>query len=152
MVEKEDIQPHTSYTVKKVVGHLNGALLLEHYGFAWDGEITPEDFSEYSKPGSRGWRDNIRRYQEDQLFTPDEALTEIRRLEADKSKLEKEFTGVRDLVTSKLNRAAELVDEAAALTTERGKSFYDMIQECVPLYTALKKGGWSHSTLQCKVG
>lgn len=152
VVEKKSVRAHTSYNVQKVTAILNGALLLEHHGFGFDGEITAEDYSEYNKPGSRGWRENLQRYQEEELFTPEEALAEISRLEAVKSKLDEEFGAVRDLIAANLQQAAELVETAASLAKKCDKDFEDLIQEGGALYKALDNGGWSHSTMRCKYG
>lgn len=149
-VEKSQLRAHTSYNVMEVVGTLNGDLLLQHFGFAFDGEITNERWVD--KPRSRSWREGIQRYQEDELCTPEEALAEIKKLEAAKSKLEEEFGAVQELIGANLAQAAALVETAANLAVKCNKTFEDVLNESVPLYKALKKGGWRHSTLQCKVG
>lgn len=152
VVEKKDIRPHTSYNTQKVVGLLNGALLLEHHGFAFDGEIHEESFASDDKPGSRGWREGLQRFQESELFTPEEAVTELHKLEAAKNKLEEEFASLTTEITGKLEQAAKLVDEAATMVDKSGHSFEDLTRECGPLYEALKKGGWRHSTMRCRFG
>lgn len=152
VVEKKDIRAHTSYNVQKVSAHLDGFLLLEHWGHGYDGELHEEDYSEYNKPGSRGWRESLQRYQEEELFTPEEALAELRKLEEAKSKLDEEFGAVRDLIAANLKQAAELVETAASLAKKCDKDFEDLIQEGGALYKALDNGGWRHSTMRCKYG
>lgn len=152
VVEKTDIRPHTSYNTQKVIAHLDGSLLLEHHGFAFDGEVHEEDFTRDSKPGSRSWREGLRRFQESELFTPEEAVEQLHKLEAAKSKLEDEFAAVTDEIVGKLEQAAKLVDEAATMVDKSGHSFEDLVRECGPLYKALEKGGWRHSTMRCKFG
>lgn len=152
VVEKTDIRPHTSYNTQKVSAVLDGFLLLEHHGFAYDGEIHEEEYTRDAKPGSRSWRESLRRFQESELFTPEEALEELHRLEAAKKKLEDEFAAVRDQVQEKLTAAAKLAEEATAILTKHNKDYEDMLQECGPLYKALDKGGWRHSTMRCKFG
>lgn len=147
VVEKTDIKAHTSYNTQKVVGIFEGALLLEHHGFAFDGEIHPEEYE--SEVGSRSWRESLRRFQEEELFTPDEAVEELHRLEAAKSKLAEEFDAVRDQLHAKLQQAAALVKEAGELAKAHDKEFYDLRAECMPLYKALESGGWSHSHMRC---
>lgn len=147
VVEKEALRAHSSYNVLKVVAILDGALLLEHYGFGCDGEVHHEDWED--KPGTRGWRESLQRYQESDLLTLEEAVEELHRLEAAESKLNQEFETVRDQVQEKLEQAAALVKEAASLTTAHDKSFYDLKRECMPLYLALNEGGWRHSHMEC---
>lgn len=151
VVEKKDLRAHTSYNTQKVVGYLDGALLLQHHGFAFEGEITEESF-DFDKPGSRTWREGIRRFQENEVFTPEEALAEIRRLEEAKAKLEGEFDSVVEQVRGKMEQAAALTSEAADILVKHKKTFDDVLEEGVSLYKAQKKGGWRHSTFQCKVG
>jgi hypothetical protein len=151
VVEKKDIRPHTSYPISKVVGTLDGALLLGFWGFGYEGETKQEDFLG-DKPGSRSWREGIRRFQDHELFTTNEARAEQLRLETAKSILESEFDSIQDQIQTKLEQAAKLTDEVADLLVKHNKTFEDVLQETVPLYKAQRKGGWRHSTLQCKVG
>lgn len=152
IVERSLIRAHTSYPVYQVVGILDGNVLATHWGDGFDGELHHYDFYDDEEPGSRSWRGAIQRYQESELFTPEEALAELRRLESAKSKLEMEFDAVKEVLKGKLDLAAKLADEAADLAVKHNKTFENVVDECVPLYKALKKGGWRHSTLQCKVG
>lgn len=154
VVEKQNThnRAHSSYPVSQVAGVLNGALLLIPWGDGFDGELRHYDFYDEDKPGTRGWREGIQRHTEDELFTPEEALAEIRRSEAAQSQMDKEFAAVKDQIEAKLDQAAKLADEAAVMILKHKKSFEDLTHECVPLYQALKKGGWRHSTMQCKVG
>lgn len=147
VVEKEDIHPHTSYNVFKVVTILNGELLIKHYGCVFDGELSVEEFE--SKPGGRCYRESFLRFQENELFTLEEADDKIHQLEAAKSKLENEFESVRSQIQEKLNKAADLVSKADALVKPFNKDFSDLKKECTPLYRALKDGGWSHSHMSC---
>lgn len=151
VVEKKDLQAHTSYNVQKVVSFLGESLLTTHYGHAFDGEVDPDTFSD-NKPGSRMWRTNIIRVEEKELCTPEEAIEEIRRLESLASKMSAEFELVRDQVKLNLNQAAALVNKAAELIKPGNKEFYDLPQECSELYLSLKNGGWSHSTMVCRYG
>lgn len=150
LVEKKTIKAHTSYNVQKVVAHLDGALLTQHYGFGFDGEVHEEDY--HSEPGSRGWREELQRYQENELCTIEETKAELARLETAKAILENEFASVRDQIQEKLAAAAKLAEEATDILVKHNKDYEDMLQECGPLYKALDKGGWRHSTLRCKFG
>lgn len=152
VIPKDSIKAHTNYLVSEVVGVLDGALLTMMWGDGFGEELHHYDFLEDSKPGDRSWRGAIQRYQEDELFTPEEALAELRRLEGVKSKLEQDFEGVRSQVQEKMNKAAALVKEAGKLVEPTGKDFYDLTAECKELYLALNEGGWSHSTMRCKYG
>lgn len=152
VIPKDSIRAHTNYLVSEVVGVLDGNLLTMMWGDGFGDELHHYDFLEDSKPGDRSWRGAIQRYQEDELFTPEEALTELRRLEAIKSQLEKDFDGVRSQVQKKMNQAALIVKEAAKLVEPTGKDFYDLTEECEQLYRALNEGGWSHSTMRCRYG
>ena len=152
VVEKKNVGAHSSYPVSQVAGLLNGALLLTPWGDGYNGELHHDDFYDEDKPGTRAWREGIQRHTEDDLLTPEEALVEIHKLEAASSKLNEEFAAVKDQIEAKLDQAAKLADEAAVMILKHKKSFEDLTHECVPLYQALKKGGWRHSTLQCKVG
>lgn len=147
VVEKEDIHPHTSYNVFKVVTILNGELLIKHYGCVFDGELSVEEFE--SKPGGRCYRESFLRFQENELFTAQEADERILHLEAAKSKLENEFESVRSQIQEKLNQAAALVKEADALAKPFNKDFCILKSECGTLYHALNDGGWSHSSMRC---
>lgn len=150
VIEKKLVVAHTSYPVNQVVGFLNGDILVEGWGFGFKDELTKDSYE--SPPGSRGWRSGVVRYSEDELFTPEEVVDELKRLEATKSKLEEEFNAVRELVQKNMDDAARLVKEAAALVQPTGKDFYDLTTECKELYLALNEGGWSHSTMSCKYG
>lgn len=152
VIEKKDIRPHTSYPVDIVVGFLDDSILTTAWGDGYGDEIHYYDFNEDIKPGDRNWKSGITRHQESELFTPEEAVLELRRLEAEKSKLEGEFNDLRARVQEKLDSAAALVQEATALIDHTGKDFYDMTEECKELHYALSKGGWSHSTMRCKYG
>ncbi len=150
VIEKKLVAAHTSYPVNKVVGVLDGDLLVEGWGFGFKDELTEDDYD--SPRGSRGWRSGIVRYSEDELFTPEEVVAELKRLEETKSKLEDEFNAVRELVAKNMNDAARLVKQANDLVKPTGKDVYDLTTECKELYMALKDGGWSHSTMTCKYG
>lgn len=152
VVQKTSVQAHTSYPVEIVVGFLGDAVLTMGWGDGFGDEIHHFDFYEDVKPGDRNWRSAVSRYQESELLTPEEVVLELRRLEAEKSKLEGEFNDLRALVQEKLDSAAALVQEATALIDHTGKDFYDMTEECKELHYALSKGGWSHSTMRCKYG
>jgi hypothetical protein len=150
VIEKKLVQAHTSYPVNKVVGFLDRDLLVEGWGFGFKDELTEDDYE--SPRGSRGWRSGIVRYSEDELFTPEEVVSELRRLEETNSKLEEEFNAVRELIAKNMGDAARLVKQAGDLVKPTGKDFYDLTIECKDLYLALKDGGWSHSTMSCKYG
>ncbi len=148
-VEKSNVRAHTNYLVYMVVGILDGAYLVKFWGDGFGDEVTECEYDMEGEPGSRGWHTAIIRYQEEELFTPEEALVELRKLESDLSKLEKEFNGVRDQIQQKLDDAATLVREAAALAKPFDKDFYDLKRECKSLYHAMDDGGWSHSNMRC---
>ncbi len=148
VVGKTGLHPHTNYSVDKVVAHLDGYLLVEYYGHAFDGEIHPMQ-DHLNEPGSRHWREAIQRFSEDAFFTPEEALEEIHRLEGNKSKLNEEFELIRNSIREKLSKAADLVREADAIAKPFEKDFYDLKEECMPLYRAMDNGGWSHSSMKC---
>ncbi len=150
VVKKTQLRAYTSYSVDEVVGILGDALLVSHYGTHFGDEIHKEDF--FSEPGSRGWKSSIERCLEEELLTLAEAEEEMTRLEAEKSKLEIEFEQLVPQIHEKLLAAAKLTNEAAALITGYNHSFRDIVDECGPLYKALKSGGWSHSTMRCKMG
>lgn len=147
VVEKKEIKSFTSYNVSKVAAILNGDLLIKHYGCIFDGELTAEEFE--SKPGDRSYRQSFLRFQENELLTTDEAVEKLHRLEAAKSKIENEFESVRNQIHSKMNNAALLVKEADSLAKAYDKNFWQLKDECMPLYRALKDGGWSHSHMSC---
>lgn len=152
VVIKTLIHPHTSYSVNRVCAILDDAYLTVGYGFAFDGEIQKDDLEDLDKPGSRHWREGIQRYQEHELFSMDEAVIELRRLENVKSKLESDFESTRPQIQERMNKAAALVKEAVGIIKPLDKEFYDLTSECKELYLALKDGGWSHSTMSCKFG
>lgn len=152
VIPKDTIKAHTNYLVSEVVAYLDGNVLTMMWGDGFGDELHHYDFLEDTKPGDRSWGSAIHRYQESDLFTPEEALVELRKLEEDKSKLETEFEGVRSQVQEKMNEAAMLVSEASQLVKPTGKDFYDLVSECKELYTALSEGGWSHSTMRCRYG
>jgi hypothetical protein len=147
VAEKKNIQPYTSYNVLKVISILDGVLLVEHYGFVSDGEIIQEDFS--FKPGSRGWRTSLQKCQEEELLTLEEAVEELHALETAQNKLSQEFDAVRNQLQAKLDQAALLVKEAGTIAGAHNKTFFELKNECMPLYLALNGGGWSHSHMQC---
>lgn len=156
VIPKETVRPRSNYNVYEVVAHLDGHILAEFWGDGFgDGTIEQDPYRadpDNTPVGSSGWRGSIARYQESQLFTPEEAYAEWRRLTDGKDKLEAEFEAIRDAVKEKLNQAAVLVKEAGDIVTSKEKEFYDLPGACKELYLALKEGGWSHSTLVCKYG
>lgn len=147
IIEKKTIEPHTSYVIYKVVATLDGALLAVHWGGGYGGDIHEDEWED--EPGSRSWRSALQRYQEEELFSLEEAEKERLRLEVSKNSLNQEFETIRDQLRSKLDQAAVLVREAGDLVKAHDKEFYDLKQECMPLYNALKDGGWSHSHMKC---
>lgn len=152
VIEKAYIYTHTSYPVQQVVGVLDDALLLTPWGDGFAGELHYHTYLDEYKVGSRVWRESVQRYTEDELFTPEEALTELRRLEAAEDNLEQQFELVQEQVRILLAQGTQYVEEAAALVAKHKKTFEDVVNDCIPLYKALKQGGWRHSTLKCKVG
>ena len=148
-VQKTDVRAHTSYNPLKVIGVLNEALLLEHCGTGYGEEIHEESYEEFNYPGSRMWREGILRCQEEELFTPEETVAELRRLEAAEDKLTQEFEAVRDDIQGRMERAADLVKEAADIVKAHNRKFSDLKSECMSLYEALDIGGWSHSHMRC---
>lgn len=147
VVEKNSIQAHCSYSIDKVVAYLDGNVLVEFWGSGYDEELHEDDF-EY-KPGGRLWKEKIRRYQEDELFSLEEGHAELRRLNSIKDKMNEDFEVVRKQIQAKMNQAADLVKAASALAEPLGKTFYDLRDEGMSLYHALKDGGWRHSHMQC---
>jgi len=152
VIPKDSIKANTNYLVAEVVAYLDGNVLTMMWGDGFGSELHHYDFLEDTKPGDRSWGSAIHRYQESDLFTPEEALVELRRLEGVKSQLEQDFEGVRSQVEEKMNKAALLVQEAGALVEPTGKDFYNLTDECKNLYLALNEGGWSHSTMRCRFG
>jgi hypothetical protein len=148
VVEKIGIQAHTSFNVLKVVAILNDSLLLEYYGFCFDGEISQDEIF-ISAPGTRSWRESYHRYLEEELFSTQEALEEIHKLQAAQGELNKEFDSILPQLEEKLNQAAALVKEAAAMALDHNTTFYYLKDQCMPLYLALNQGGWSHSHMEC---
>lgn len=150
VIEKSNLRPHTNYVVSKVVGFLDGNILTIMWGDGFGEELHEYNFSE--KVGSRSWRGAVQRYAEDELCTPEEALTILKQLESSKDYMEEEFNKLRSRIQSKMEKAATLVKEAADIISPYEKEFYDLTEECKDLYLALKHGGWSHSTMSCKYG
>lgn len=149
-VDKTVIKPRTSFPVMEVVGVLGDALLLQFWGDGYDGEISKDTFTdEYNKPGTRSYREGVMRFLEEELFTTDEALAHIKSLEAAKSKLDEEFSGVRDQIAEKMAQAASLAKEAVELMKPFDRDFCDLRKECLPLYDALDEGGWRASHMRC---
>lgn len=152
VIEKKRLQAHTSYCVEQVVAYLDGNVLATMWGDGFGGELHKYDYLEDSEPGDRSWRSAISRYVEDELCTPEEALAELQRLEASKGSLEEQFNKALPMIQSKLDKAAILVKEAAAIVLPLDKEFYDTTEAGKELFLALKEGGWSHSTMSCKYG
>jgi uncharacterized protein YhaN len=152
VVEKKHLRPHTNYPVDEVVGFLGDHVLATGWGDGFGNELRKYDFSMSGEVGSRSFRSSIQRFVESELLTPEEAIEELAKLEAEKSKLESEFEDVRASVKEKLNQAARLVKEAGDLVKPTGKDFYDLVAEGEALYKALTGGGWSHSTMKCRYG
>jgi hypothetical protein len=152
VIHKSSVRAHTNYPVDIVVGFLGDAVLTMGWGDGFGSEIRHYDFYEDVKPGDRSWRSAVSRYLESELFTPEEVVVELKKLEDTKSRLEAEFEGVRSQVQEKMEAAAALVAEASELVKPTGKDFFNLVNECKDLYRALSKGGWSHSTMTCKFG
>ena len=151
VVEKKDLRPNTSYNVHKIVSFLDESLLCNHFGFGFDGEITSES-SSLPVRGTRSWRANIVRLEENEVCTTEEALTEIHNLEAAKSKIEAEFESMRDLVKTNIDQATAFIKNANEILKPHNKTFFDLSTECSELFIALDDGGWSHSTMKCRYG
>lgn len=147
VVEKSSLRAHTTYNVMKVVVILGDSFVLEHYGYGFDGEVNTDT---YVIPlGARGWREAFKRYREEELFTLEETVQELHRLEAAETKLNEEFEAVRYQIQAKLNSAALLAREAGEIAKAYNKKFFDLKEDCMPLYKALAEGGWSHSHMKC---
>lgn len=120
------------------------------WGDGFGDELHHYDFLEDTKPGDRSWQSSISRHQESELFTPEEALTELRKLEAIHDGLNKEFESVRASIQAKLDAAAVLVEEAAAIAKPFNKELDDLSrEECKKLYDAQDKNGWRASHVRC---
>jgi hypothetical protein len=148
-IQKKDIHANSSFPVYQVIGILNGDLLMTHWGSGYGEELNRYEFYDEDVPGTRGWREGISRFQEEELFTTQEAMEELHRLEAINNKLNEEFNGVREQIQKKIEQAAVLVDEAYALAKPFDKDFFDLKKECSSLYHSLNDGGWSHSHMKC---
>jgi hypothetical protein len=146
-VVKDHLEAHRSFGVFRVVGYLGAALLVEHYGSSFVGELHSETW--VAEPGTRGWRESVMRYSEEELFTLEEAADELRRLEAIQSKLDQEFEEVRDLILSKMFQATEIVKEAFGIAQMYQRDFSSLSSECRPLGRALMDAGWRASTASC---
>lgn len=149
VVVKKDINAHSSHVAFQVKTILDGIPLIEMYGTIYDGKVEVFEGPQLSRPGTRGWREGLQRFQVDELFSLEEAKQEQLRLEAIHNHLEKEFSAVSDKVKEKFNQAAALVKEAEALIKPMDKTFYNMKTEAMSLYRALEAGGWSHSHMSC---
>lgn len=108
-----------------------------------DGKIIVEMWAHCNFKGA------CNKYDPSELFTEAEAAVEQARLDADQSKLEIQFESVRGQIISKMDQAATLVAESAALAEEFEKTLSDLKPECRPLFNALKDGGWSASSMSC---
>lgn len=150
VVPKDTIRAHTNYLVSEVVAYLDGNVLTMMWGDGFGEEIHHCDYMQDSEPGDRSWGSAIHRYQESELFTPEEAITELHRLEAIKDKLTEEFEGVRAGIQAKLDAAAVLVQEAADIAKPFDKQLDDLSRnECRKLYDAQEKNGWRASHVRC---
>jgi hypothetical protein len=128
VIEKARIMARASFPVYQVVGVLDGALLAKFWGDGFDGEIEEDTTrAEFDEPGSRSWREGIVRYQEDEVFSAEEAVAEWKRLGEEKSKLDTEFQELRAKIQSRMDQAAALVKEAQ-----------DMAES-----------GWTSSSMRC---
>jgi hypothetical protein len=148
VVEKKSIHPHTSFGVMVVAAFFEDSYLLKYYGNSYEGHIDCYDYDN-ERPGTRFWRESIQRYEEKELLSLDEALEQIKVLQSDKMMLENQFNKAKNEIQDKLNAAAILVEEAGKLVDAFDKTLYDLKTECLPLYNALDKYGWSHSSMSC---
>jgi hypothetical protein len=150
VIEKTSIRAHTNYTVSVVVAFLKEDVLTMMWGDGFGAELHHYDFLEDVKPGERSWHSSIQRHQESELFTPEEALAELHRLEASTDKLNSEFEKVRTSIRAKLDAAATLIEEAAAIAKPFNKDLDDLSrEECRKLYDAQDKNGWRASHIKC---
>ena len=150
VVDKSLLRARTSYPVYQVVSFLGSDVLTKFWGDGFDGEITEDESRvEFDTPGSRCWREGIVRYQESELISSDEALAEMKRLDSDKLKLEEEFKALRTKIQSKMEQAAELVKQAQDIAESVGKELPDAYSECRPLFQAIRKSGWTPSSMSC---
>jgi hypothetical protein len=150
VVEKSLIRARTSFPVYQIVGLLDGCLLAKFWGDGFDGEIEEDQSrSEFDQPGSRCWREGIIRYQEDELFSAEEAIAEWRRLGEEKSKLDEEFQTLKAKIQDRMNKAAVLVKESQDMAESVGKELTDAYKECQPLFKSLRESGWTPSSMSC---
>jgi hypothetical protein len=148
VVDKTTVKAFTSHSVYEVVGVLDDSLLLKHWGDCFDGVLDHYDFLDKS-PGTRGWREGILRYQDNELITTDEALKQLAVLENIQDLLDDDFEKVKSQFQQKINQAAAIVKEANELINPFDRVLSDLRDECMPLYLALHNGGWSHSHMSC---
>jgi hypothetical protein len=150
VIPKDTIRAHTNYLVSEVVAYLDGNVLTMMWGDGFGDEIRHYDFLEDTKPGDHSWGSAIHRYQESDLFTPEEAIAELRKLETVTDKMSVEFEKVRANIRAKLDAAAVLVEEAAAIAKPFNKELDDLSrEECRKLYDAQDKNGWRASHVRC---
>lgn len=153
VVLKTALHPRTNYCVYSVAIIYEGSYLLKFHGDVYQYESKEVDTTyrdEYeSKPGTRSWREGLQRYQEDELFSLEEAAAEWDRISNVKDQMEKDFIAVKSQVEEKMKAAAALVAEANALVLPLDKDLCDLTKECMPLYNALDNGGWRSSNFRC---
>lgn len=146
VVIKEGIAAYLSFNIMRVMYVLNDHyLLLEYFGFGTSKEINLE----HSSLDEPLFNREVYRYKEEELFTIEEAQKEILRLEEIESKIEAEFTEVRNQIKSKLEQAADLVEEALKLAKPFDKNLYDLQDEVRLLNLALNNNGWKSSNTGC---
>ncbi len=71
------------------------------------------------------------------------------RLEAEAQKLEEEFEKVQKACKDKLQKAAELINEAAKVAEAHGQDLMDMYEAVRPLERAMDNAGWRTSSWHC---
>lgn len=84
------------------------------------------------------------------LFNEANGIAENKRLEDEQSRLEREFEEAKTSIEEKLNAAAKLIDEAAAIANSKDVSMLDdMYVETRALERAMENAGWRTSSWHC---
>lgn len=91
---------------------------------------------------------NLKRHDLKNLLNLNDALKEEKRLaDLEKTRLEKEFEAER-LVAEKVQKASELIDEAAKIARSVGKALMDM-DEVGSIESSMERAGWNTSSWHC---
>ena len=98
---------------------------------------------------SSHWKQTLALHQASECMTVDEAKEEVAKLHAAQSIMDQEFEAVREEMSSKLDQAADLIQEAVEVAKAANKDIRSFKDAYRSVLIAIRNSGWTASDIKC---